>query len=176
MISFRDQVILVIYFLIFGMFLSAMFDILHYFLRKFKLKLVLSYIIESIFWILMVVIACLYMLKVSDGYLSIYTFGFFFLGVVIYTYFLRDNFKNNLNLFVVFIGRIINRFKKTIILVVYPKEAFSFIKKVVIKFKKIKNLYKKIKNKKKTGELNEEVAEINSVTSSSPNPNYSEWM
>ncbi|HHX00605.1 MAG TPA: hypothetical protein GX740_04815 [Acholeplasmataceae bacterium] len=77
MISFREQVILIIYFLIFGMFLGAMFDILHYFLRRVKVKQIISYIIELIFWICMVIIACLYMLKVSEGYLTIYTFLFF---------------------------------------------------------------------------------------------------
>ena len=144
MISFREQVILIVYFLIFGMFLSAMFDMLHYFLRKLKIKLIPSYIIQSLFWIGMVIIACLYMLKVSDGYLTIYTFGFFFLGVVIYTYLLRDEFKKNINLVVIYIAKVFNKYKKTVILLVYPKEVFVVIKRVVKWIKKSKTLFIKI--------------------------------
>lgn len=162
MISFREQVILIVYFLIFGMFLSAMFDMLHYFLRKLKMRLIPSYIIQIIFWIGMVIISCLYMLKVSEGYLTIYTFGFFFLGVVIYTYLLRNDFKNNMNLFVLYIAKVFNKFKKTIILLVYPKEVLFFIKKVVRFMKKIKplfiSIYKKVfKRKENSGGENEEV-------------------
>lgn len=162
MISFREQVILIVYFLIFGMFLSAMFDMLHYFLRKFKIELIPSYIIQSIFWIAMVVIACLYMLKVSEGYLTIYTFGFFFIGVVIYSLLLREEFRRNINLVVVYISKVFNKFKKTIILLIYPKEVFVVTKKVVRWLRKSKRLfikiYRKIHNRKvDTGGKNEEV-------------------
>lgn len=165
MISFREQVILIIYFLIFGMFLGAMFDILHYFLRKFKVKLIYSYIIELIFWIGMVIISCLYMLKISEGYLTIYTFGFFFIGVVIYLYLLRDDFKKNINSFVIFIGRVYNKYKKIIIYLIYPKEVFIVIRKIIRRLKKLKFVYKKFiskikarfKRKKKDGEKNEEI-------------------
>lgn len=145
------------------------------------MKLVFSYIIESIFWISMVIISCLYMLRVSEGYLTIYTFGFFFLGVVIYSYLLRDNFKNNLNSFVVLIGKIILKFRKTIIIVVYPKEVFSVVRKVVKASNKIKMLfikiYKKIVIKKKdVKEFDEENKEINNVNGSSIIYTSSEWM
>jgi|GEM_PF-756261 len=168
MISFREQVILIIYFLIFGMFLGAMFDILHYFLRRVKVKQIISYIIELIFWICMVIIACLYMLKVSEGYLTIYTFLFFFIGVVIYVYLLREDFKKNINSVVIFIGKIYRKYKKTIYLLIYPKEVFLFIKKAFRKIKKlIVKLFKRIKKllRKLKGEINDESEKNNSFIS-----------
>lgn len=178
MITFRDQIILIIYFLIFGMFLSAMFDILHYFLRKFKLKLIVSYLIEIIFWMGLVVIACLYMLRVSEGYLTIYTFGFFFLGVVIYGCLLRESFKKDLHQFVVFVGRVFNKSKKTLIIIIYPKEVVTFIK---LLFKKLNSLIIKVflkimllfKRKKRRDEKNEEINNLDSINSIN---NNNEWL
>src|SRR5690554_3396928 len=141
MISFREQVILIIYFLIFGMFLGAMFDILHYFLRRVKVKQIISYIIELIFWICMVIIACLYMLKVSEGYLTIYTFLFFFIGVVIYVYLLREDFKKNINSVVIFIGKIYRKYKKTIYLLIYKKNIFIYIRDIYYIYKNYIYLY-----------------------------------
>jgi len=166
MISFREQIILIIYFLMFGMFLSAMFDMLHYFLRKLKIKQVFSYFVEFIFWMAMVIIACLYMLKVSDGYLTVYTFCFFFLGVVIYTYLLRSDFKKNIDLVVLHIGKFINKYIKIIIIIIYPEEVFIVVRKLFKKainliIKVIKNMVKLFK-KRKTGDDDERFKENNS--------------
>lgn len=148
MMSFKEQVILIIYFLIFGMFLGAMFDILHYFLGKLKPKLIVSYIIEFIYWIGLVITSCLYMLKVSEGYLTIYAFLFFFIGFLIYLYLLRGDFKKNLNSFVLFIVKVYKKSKKTILFLIYPKEVFVFIFKIIRKIQRInKKIFLKIFSK-----------------------------
>lgn len=176
MMSFKEQVILIIYFLIFGMFLGAMFDILHYFLGKLKLKLIISYIIEFIYWIGLVITSCLYMLKVSEGYLTIYAFFFFFIGFLIYLYLLREDFKKNLDLFVLFVVRVYKKSKKTIIFLIYPKEVFVFIFKIIRKiarinrnifikiFSKIKKIFKGVfngKSKKTDSELTDSTISSN---------------
>jgi hypothetical protein len=80
MITFCNQVILVVYFLLYGMFLAVLYDILNFYLNKFKVKLIVGYIIQFIVWSGLVLLSCLFMLEVSDGYLTIYTFAFFVFG------------------------------------------------------------------------------------------------
>lgn len=158
MISFRDQIILIIYFLLYGMFLSAIYDVLQFYLNKTRLKKILIYFIQVIFWILLVFISCLYMLEVSSGYLTIYTFGCFFLGVLLHFYFLHSRFVIDLTNFQMFFSKIYKRLKKTIIILVFPKEVFQFIKKIIKKMcKPISKIFKKIikRNKEIKGEIND---------------------
>lgn len=177
MINFKEQVILIIYFLIFGMFLGAMFDILHYFLKRIKLKQIISYFIQLVFWMFMVVIICLYMLRISGGYFTIYSFLFFFLGIVIYNIFLRKNFLINLNRFATQSLKIYRRLKKIIIVIVFPKEVVIFFKRTALKFNKaFKLLFKKIFKRKIKGDTNEDIKETNISTSDYAIINNSEWL
>ena len=48
MITFKNQLALVVYFTLFGIFLAATYDILHYYLRRWKVKAALGYIIQSV--------------------------------------------------------------------------------------------------------------------------------
>jgi len=172
MLSFQEQIVLIVYFLIFGMFLGAMYDILHYFLSKVKLKLIVSYLIELIYWIFLVIIACLYMIKISEGYLTIYAFLFFFIGVVIYSSLMRANFKKNLEMVVIYIRKVWKKIKKTILYLIYPKEVFIFLKKVMIKIMILfKKLFKRL-NKEIKGDLNETPKETLNNTYS-PSNNHS---
>lgn len=162
MITFRDQIILIIYFSLFGMFLAVMYDILNFYLNKFKVRLIIGYIIQLVYWIGLVVLACLFMLKVSDGYLTIYTFGFFLLGILIHFYFFSKGFYEDLNRADRWMTKLYNRCKKVFIVIVFPKEVYMVIrriipskktiKKIIKFFKKIGRLFKKKKKKKKQSE------------------------
>lgn len=174
MISFRDQVILIIYFLIYGMFLSAMYDALQFYLNKTKLKKLLIYFIQAIFWIIMVIISCLYMLEVSSGYLTIYTFGCFFLGVFLHFYLLHSRFVKDLANFQSVLSKIFKRLKQIIIILVFPKEVFQFIQKIIkILCKPISRIFNNIvkRNKEKKGELKENEIS-NKLPEEDSNSNY----
>lgn len=161
MISIYEQIKLIIYFLLFGMFLAIMYDVLHFYLNKFKIKLLIGYIIQFLYWTGLVYLACIYMLKVSRGYLTIYTFGFFLIGIIIHMYILSKHFISDLERVDKWMVRIILRMKRIIIIVIYPKEFLMFLKwifpkKLVKKLlyyispkRIIKNIKDKMKNKKK---------------------------
>ena len=74
MITFKNQLALVVYFTLFGIFLAATYDILHYYLRRWKVKAALSYVIQSIYWLGMVFVACLYAFRVSEVDINIHVF------------------------------------------------------------------------------------------------------
>jgi len=160
MITFREQVQLIVYFSLFGMFLAVMYDLLNYYLNKIKINLILGYVIQFIYWLGLVLLVCLYVYKVSDGYITIYTFGFFILGILIHIYFFSDGFTKDIARVDDWMYKLYKKIKKTLIIIVFPKEVISVIKKLIpnkktmdkmlLFFKKlVKKVIFKIKKKEK---------------------------
>lgn len=147
MYSIREQIAIIIYFLVFGIFTITTYTIFSFFLNKTKMKKVFLYIIEFIFWCLLTYLASRYLLSSTKGYLPLYGICFYIVGIVIYMYLLDKTFKKDLErlykLFS-FLCKKTNRIWSTILL---PKE--------------IIDLFKKIKRKKKKGEEPDE--EIDSI-------------
>ena len=143
MISFKEQIHLAIYFLLFGMFLTCSHDIIHYYLKRWNIKIIIGYIIQSFYWFGMVIISCLYVYNASEGRISVYTFGFFFLGYLIHRIFLGDTLSDDLNRINSGFRRVYKKIKNWLIELVYPKEVLSFVSTIS------KNIYKKIFKKKK---------------------------
>ena len=138
MITFKNQIVFIVYFALFGIFLAVTYDILHYYLRRWNVKRFIGYIVQSFYWLGLVAISCLYAFNASEGMISIYTFSFFFLGVLIYRVFLRNAlFKDLLRIDYGF-GKIYKTTKNLLIELVYPRELLFFL----IKINKI--LWKKI--------------------------------
>ncbi|MDD4000073.1 MAG: spore cortex biosynthesis protein YabQ [Bacilli bacterium] len=155
MIGVREQVVWIIYFLIFGYFLAVMNDILTYFLKKFRINQVLSYIIQLCFWLGIAYLATIYLMKVTNGALTVYTFAFFAFGALLYYFYFSKPFLNYLTRANNYLGKIYQKLKKIIIVIVLPKEVLFFIKKLIPKkssFINLKEKLKKIFRRKKTNE------------------------
>ncbi|HHU56582.1 MAG TPA: hypothetical protein GXZ48_07910, partial [Acholeplasmataceae bacterium] len=87
--TFFEQLTIAVKFILLGLFLSIMLDVL--FVFNFKKK-VLNIITQIIFWIILSYIICNAVLVISKGYLPIYTFLFFLLGYFIYIKLLKKDF------------------------------------------------------------------------------------
>jgi len=131
MITFQNQIVYIVYFLLLGMFLGINNDFLQHCLKQWRVKTIPGYIIQSIYWLGLVYVSCLYIFKISEGLISIYTFVFFFIGVLIYNIFLQKAFLINLNFINKHTSKTYKQIKPWIIFALYPKEVIIFIKKAI---------------------------------------------
>ncbi|MDD4076375.1 MAG: spore cortex biosynthesis protein YabQ [Bacilli bacterium] len=142
MITFKNQIIYIVYFLLFGIFLAITYDILHYYLKRWNVKMLVGYIVQLLYWLGLVAISCLYAFRVSEGMISIYTFSFFFLGVLTYYFFLRNNLYKDLSRINYGFGKIYKTIKNWLIELIYPRELLFLLIKIS------KAIWKKISKKK----------------------------
>ncbi len=148
MISFREQLVWIIYYLLFGYFLAAMSDILHFYLNKTRLNLILKYIFQLFFWCGLAYLATIYIMKLSNGALNVYTFGFFVIGALIHYFYFSKKFIKNLDMVSNACTKLYQKTKKTLIIIVFPREVLSFIKKVLPQKAFFKKVYKKFFSRK----------------------------
>ena len=103
--SFYEQLIMIIYFILYGIFLIISYDILNYYLAKIKSKY-LYHAIEVAFWVIMIFISLIFMQRISKGYIPLYTFLFFIVGIIIYITFIQESFIQDLTRFDLIISKI----------------------------------------------------------------------
>lgn len=132
MYTIKEQVILMVYFLILGVFSISLFKLFIFVLDKSKLKKVIKYIIEFIFWIFLTIIVSSFLFKKIDGYVPIYGICFYLLGIVIYLYLLDKIFKEDLNRVYLIINKLYLKTKK-IWKIILPIEIIRFCKRIVSK-------------------------------------------
>lgn len=98
MITGIEQVKLIILYILLGMFIAITFDTFICIIRndKTKTKLIISYILELIYWVLIIYISSLYIIKNTSLYISLYGIFFFVLGTFIYYSFLHKSFSTTL--------------------------------------------------------------------------------
>jgi hypothetical protein len=144
MISFREQLIWIIYYLLFGYFLAAANDVLSHFLDKTKINIILKYIIQLFFWLGLAYLATAYMMKISKGYLTVYTFGFFAVGALIHIFYFSKQFRSDLAGFSRFMQKIFARIKRILIIIIFPREVVVFFRRLLPKKESIIGLKKKI--------------------------------
>ena len=79
MISAAEQVKIIIFYIIFGIFIGITFDTLRIltFNDKTKKRLILSYFCEITYWILISYICTLFIIKNTSHYITIYSILFF---------------------------------------------------------------------------------------------------
>lgn len=148
--TFYEQVIMIIYFTILGMFISIMFDTINTLFSKIKIS---NYILQFISWIIITIICIKSINKVSNGYFPIYIILFFLIGYLIYrkflsTYYIKTILK-------------IKKYKKIIILAIFPITLYNYTIKLIRKI---------IKKKGKTYEEN------NIIIDNDANDNNSSWL
>ena len=134
MISYVEQIRLIIYFLIFGYFIGCTYDTLKFFINK--INIVFHYVLESVYWVIILVIAYHYIIKVQKGFINIYTIIFYILGLLFYYVVFRkwhfNTLKNIANYFNKFIKKILKE-------MFFSDEIIKGLKKL----KKIKKVNKK---------------------------------
>lgn len=150
MYTFYEQLVMIIYFILYGMFLIISYDILNYYLNKLVIRKLIYYLVEAIYWVVIIIISLLFMLRVTKGYIPLYTFLFFIVGIIIYLLYIQKSFLVDLKRFDLIFSKILVKIIKVIWNFIFPKEVFFSFKKL---FKKIilktKNAFKKIFQKKK---------------------------
>lgn len=140
--TFFEQLQMAIKFVLLGIFLCIMLDFIA--IYNFKKK-VFNIIIQILFWLAMTYLICHAVLKISKGYLPLYTFLFFLLGYFLYVKFLKRDFINTL----LKTKSIIKKNKQKILMFFYSHEVITAIKKIFKMFsQKGKQIYKLISKKK----------------------------
>lgn len=145
--SFYEQLIMIIYFILYGIFLIISYDILNYYLAKIKSKY-LYHAIEVAFWVSMIFISLIFMQRISKGYIPLYTFLFFIVGIIIYITFIQESFIQDLTRFDLIISKILVKIIKVLWYIIFPievlKKTSQIFKKLVKKFvRSIKKIFKK---------------------------------
>lgn len=91
--SFKDQLLMIIYFIIVGMFIGIMFDTINLFFNKNK---IINYIFQILCWLIVTIVCVISVDRISDGYLPIYIFFFFIIGYFIYSYLFKCRYKKRI--------------------------------------------------------------------------------
>lgn len=138
MISYTEQIKLIIYFIIFGSFLGVTLDTIKYITKNENI--LVRYVLEIIYWAIILLIAYLYIVKVQNGFINIYTIFFYIFGFVGYYLLISGSHHNVIDKGIY----IYNKYIKSIIReLFYSKELFKFLMIIFKRIKKIKFFSKK---------------------------------
>ena len=132
MIPVSEQIKIIIYYLLFGMFIGVTFDTIK--LLTKNRKLYLKYILETIYWISLIYIASLYIIKNTSHYITLYVVIIFILGIYLYYLLLSKSNKNNIYEVLPYISK----FLKIMYRYLLPIELFIYIKNKINKLTKNK--------------------------------------
>lgn len=138
MYTFFEQLQMAVYFIILGFFAAVMIDTCTY--LSFKSKIV-TYTVQIAFWVGITFIMMNAVMKISYGYIPIYTFLFFLIGFIIYKYLFRKEFLKTVNN----LTRVNKEYRTKMLAIILPKELWAFImkllkgslKRILIKKKKV---------------------------------------
>ena len=85
MINFWTQSYILIYFISFGIFLGLCIDcFLFLTIKLFKLNIFLKYVLEIVFWLIIIIVQYITLLKISMYNYQSYSFIYTLLGLIIY--------------------------------------------------------------------------------------------
>lgn len=148
-----EQLLIIFYYLLLGTFCAITYDTLKIIIKK--IPLFFRYLIEFLYWLLLIYMITIFIIKNIYGYVRIYTILFFVIGITLYYLFLAKKYIIQLNKIIIVFK---NKILPIIIFISFPKEIIILIKKCI---RRIKN----VKNKKS----------INSAINTNSNVN-SDWM
>lgn len=132
--TFYEQLVMIIYFIILGMFMSIMLDTIHTLFNKIRIT---HYLLQIITWVFISIVCIKSVDRISNGYIPIYIFMFFLIGYVIYHKFFSKRYIK--------IILKIKTYKQNIILAIFPITLYNYI---------IRNIKRILKRKKKNEENN----------------------
>lgn len=125
MTSLYEQILLIFHYLLIGFFFGISYDSLDIVLEK--KRLLVKYLIEAIFWIIIISIITIYIIKNVNGYIRLYSILFFILGVVLYYLLLAKKHQTRMRILCYFWKK---KITPIIVLIIYPKEVVHLIKKI----------------------------------------------
>lgn len=139
MINALEQLKLIILYILLGIFSTICFDTFRFFIfsNKSKKRLILSYLLEILFWIFIIYINYIFIINNTSEYITIYSILLLFFGVFLYYTFIQDSYRIRL-IFIKSKG-------KKIIIFLYPLLLPIDLIKWIIK--KLKNIVKRISKK-----------------------------
>lgn len=127
--TFYEQIQMIFYFMILGIYLFIMMDTINTIFYKIK---ILNYILQFISWIIIDIICIKAIDTISNGYVPIYIILFFALGCLIYKKYLKEKYIKTLL-------KILKN-KRNILLALFPITMYNYfilkIKKLVTKRKR----------------------------------------
>ena len=128
--TFNEQLVMIIYFIILGIFISIMFDTINIIFNKIK---IVNYILQFISWMIITFICIKYIDKISNGYIPIHIPLFFLLSYFFYRKFLSDYYTKTLLKLI--------KYKKIITLAILPITLYNYTIRIIRKYitKKGKN-------------------------------------
>ena len=118
--TFNEQIKMIIYFIILGIFLSIMFDTINTLFNKIKLS---NYILQFLSWIVVTIISIKYIDKISNGYFPVYIILFFLVGYIVY--------RKYLSKYYIKILLKIKGYKRIITLAIFPITLYNYITNIV---------------------------------------------
>ena len=135
--TFYEQIQMIFYFMILGIYLFIMMDTINTIFYKIK---VLNYILQFISWIIIDIICIKAIDTISNGYVPIYIILFFALGCLIYKKYLKEKYIKTLL-------KILKN-KRNILLALFPITMYNYF------ILKIKKLLTKRKRKNEENTIN----------------------
>ncbi len=135
--TFYEQIQMISYFMILGIYLFIMMDTINTIFYKIK---VLNYILQFISWIIIDIICIKAIDTISNGYVPIYIILFFALGCLIYKKYLKEKYIKTLL-------KILKN-KRNILLALFPITMYNYF------ILKIKKLVTKRKHKNEENTIN----------------------
>jgi len=140
MIPYTEQIKLICYFIIYGLFLGITFDTFKYLIRNYIF--VIRCVLEFIYWGIILIITYYYVIKIQNGFINLYTIIFYLFGFISYYLVISQTHLKRIELIKKIYGKYI---KKYITCALFPIDIIKGFIKVIrkIKIKKFLNNFKK---------------------------------
>lgn len=142
--TLKEEIIIIIYLVMYGIYLFSTLDIITILSDKFK-KNINKIIIQIIYWLLQIYITFIFSYHLVDGYVPIYFVLFIYVGYYLYEKIFKKYFQKIIKI----IFHVLKKILKFIIRIIKP---FLYSKKVLLFVKKFflheKIIFKKLFNKK----------------------------
>ncbi len=131
MISYIIQIKLIFYFILYGGFVGVTFDTMKYITKE--IGFLLKYVLELIYWVIIMIITYYYIINVQKGFINIYTIVFYMLGFISYYVVLSETHQNRIKLLINCYQKYL---KKILLEVLFSKEIICLINNLIKKQKK----------------------------------------
>lgn len=128
MYTIKEEVYVLIYLILFGIFIFSTLDILEKIILKLKIK-ILKILIDVLYIIGITYIIYIFSYNLMDGYVPIYFILFIYIGYVIYIKLCKKTFNKIIDLIFKVIIKINFMFKHLISHMLLSKETKKFIKR-----------------------------------------------
>lgn len=150
MYTLKEEFIVLIYLIMYGIYLFSSLDIITIISDKVK-KNINKIFIQVLYWLFQIYITFIFSYQLMNGYVPIYFILFIYVGYYIYEKTFKKYFKKIIKIFFYVLKKILKFIIKIVKPLIYSKQLLKFIKKVLTHEKRI---IKKTFKKKETENTN----------------------